>query len=68
MTNLNLTAPILTDQAEAMLDTAQATAREFDMATVPDMNEVEMATAIGQLTATLNLLIAALRTHRPTTV
>jgi hypothetical protein len=67
MTNLNSTAPILTGQAEAMLDTAQATAREFDMSTVPDMNEVEMATAIGQLTATLNLLIAALRPRTTTT-
>jgi len=66
MTNPNEITPKPSPDTDAMIDTALATARVYDLCTVPDLSDIEMATAIGQLTATLNMLLAAIG-HRPAT-
>lgn len=51
-------------QAQAVIGAAKKSMSDFDMETVCDMNEVEMAAAIGRLVATLGMLIAAVTSDR----
>jgi hypothetical protein len=46
-------------QTQALVEAARQMVRGYDPSDVPSMDEVEMATAIGRLTATLTMLIAA---------
>lgn len=43
---------------QAAIDKAKKTMDSYDLTEVNDLNEVEMAAAIGRLTATLGMLIA----------
>lgn len=50
-----------------MIDIALAMTGTYERGAMPDMSEIEMAIAIGQLTATINLLAAALGRHPAST-
>ena len=65
MTNPNGLTAMSVPDTSAMIDAALATVSACDLGTMPDLSDVEMATAIGQLTATLRMLLAAID-HRPT--
>lgn len=63
MSNPNALAPMQGLDTSAMIDTALATVSACDLNAIPDLSDVEMATAIGQLTATLRMLLAAIGHH-----
>jgi hypothetical protein len=66
MTDPNGIVPTRNPNTDAMIDTALAAVRAYDLSAMLDLNEVEMATAIGRLTATLDMLLAAIG-QRPAT-
>jgi hypothetical protein len=66
MTTMGADTATANYQTQTLIEAAQEMVCAYGPSEVPEMNELEMANAIGRLTATLTMLLAAVRQPLPT--